>query len=118
MGHYQFVNVPPGSYEILAQSPGMSAARVAVMLSAGETSTADLRLALSAVKESVTVTASGREETLTSALQSVAVLDMTQLPMRSSASLGEVLQDEVGIAKRSSGSRQWTPRDSRLRWRS
>lgn len=102
-GKYEFVNVPPGSYDILATSPGLAADRVTVQVTAGATATMDLRLRLAPVKESITVTATGREEVVTNALQSVAVLDLTQLPIRNSASLGEVLENEPGIAKRSSG---------------
>src|SRR5262249_55215910 len=87
-GHYEFRNVAPGSYELLAQSPGLSADRVPVMMTAGASLTVDLKLKLSAVKETLTVTATGREETVANALQSVAVLDMTQLPTKSAASLG------------------------------
>jgi iron complex outermembrane receptor protein len=102
-GHYEFRVVPAGSYELVADSPGLSAERVPVTLAAGASATVDLKLRLSTVKEAVTVTATGREETSATALQSVAVLDLTQLPTKSSTSLGEVLQDEPGIAKRSSG---------------
>lgn len=102
-GRYQFMNVPAGTYDVVAQSPGLSGGRATVTVSAGATVTADLGLRLAAVKESLTVTATGREESTANALQSVLVVDMTQLPIRSSASLGEVLQDEPGIAKRSSG---------------
>lgn len=102
-GRYEFTNVPAGTYDLIAQIPGLSSDRATVMLTTGGTATADLHLRVAPVRESLTVTAAGREEVLNNALQSVVVLDMTQLPIRSSASLGEVLQDEAGIAKRSSG---------------
>lgn len=102
-GRYEFIDVPAGTYDIVAESPGLSSRRATITLAAGASATADLSLRLTPAKESLTVTATGREETVTNALQSVLVLDLTQLPIRSSASLGEVLQDEAGIAKRSSG---------------
>jgi iron complex outermembrane receptor protein len=102
-GQYEFTGVAAGNYDLLAQSPGLSADRKTVTLAGGATETADLLLRFSAVKESVTVTASGREEIVANALQPVTVLDLTQLPVRSAASLGDVLAGEAGIAKRSSG---------------
>lgn len=102
-GNFEFANVPPGRYDLVADAAGLAGGRATVTLANGATETVALRLRITPVRESLTVTATGREEVVTSALQSVAVLDLTQLPNRSSASLGEVLQDEVGIAKRGSG---------------
>jgi iron complex outermembrane recepter protein len=102
-GKFEFVNVPPGTYDVVADAAGLSGGRQSVTVTAGGTPTVDLRLRVAATREALTITATGREEVVTNALQSVAVLDLTQLPIRSSASLGEVLQDEAGISKRSSG---------------
>lgn len=102
-GRFSFQNVPPGNYDIIATSTGLSSGRATVQVTSGETATIDFKLRLARVRESVTVTATGREELTTNALQSVTVLDQTQLPLRNSASLGEVLENEPGIAKRSAG---------------
>ena len=74
-----------------------------MQVTAGSTQTVDFRLRLAAVRESITVTASGREESTVAAIQSVATLEQTELPLRSAASLGDVLENEPGIAKRSFG---------------
>ena len=63
----------------------------------------DFRLRLATVRESVTVTATGREQSTLDVVQAVAELDQTQLPLRSAGSLGEVLQNETGVSKRSFG---------------
>ncbi len=102
-GKYEFQNVPAGAFDVIAINPGLTDEHQRIQLAAGESQTADFRLRIAAIRDNVTVTATGREEVVTNALQSVAVLDLTQLPIRSSASLGEVLQDEAGISKRSSG---------------
>lgn len=102
-GNFIFTNVPFGTYDIVADAAGLAGGRATVTLTSDSADPVNLRLRIAPMRESLTVTATGREEVVTNALQSVAVLDMTQLPIRSSASLGEVLQDEAGIAKRSSG---------------
>ena len=102
-GKYEFRDVPAGTYQIIARSPGMSAEPRTITVTAGTTQTVDLQLRLAAVHESVTVTASGREESTVTAIQSVATLEQTEMPLKSAASLGDVLDNQAGVSKRSSG---------------
>jgi iron complex outermembrane receptor protein len=102
-GKYQFGNVPPGTYRVIARSTGLSAEQQTVQLAAGASQTVDFKLRIAPVHSSVTVTATGREEATLGVVQSVASFDQTQLPLRSGGSLGDVLQNEPGIAKRSFG---------------
>lgn len=102
-GKYEFRNLSPGIYDVIAQAPGLTAAQRTIDLRTATSATADLALRVTAVRESVTVTATGREEATISVLQSVLDLDQSQLPLRSGTSLGEVLNNEPGVAKRSSG---------------
>jgi iron complex outermembrane receptor protein len=102
-GTYQFRDVPPGTYSLIAQAPGLTASQSTVELASGATFTASLTLRVAAVRESVTVTATGREEATMTVIQSVLDLDQSQLPLRSGSSLGEVLNNQPGVAKRSSG---------------
>jgi iron complex outermembrane receptor protein len=102
-GKYEFREVPAGTYEIVARSPGLGVETKTIQAAAGATVTVDFKLRLAAVHESVTVTAGGREESTVSAIQSVATLEQTELALRSAASLGEVLGNEPGVAKRSYG---------------
>jgi iron complex outermembrane receptor protein len=102
-GKYEFADVPAGSYEVVVQSPGLSGERKAVQLTAGASETVDLRMSVAAVRYSVTVTASGREEAAIDAVQPVTSLEQMDLPLRSAASLGDVLEDQAGITKRSFG---------------
>jgi iron complex outermembrane recepter protein len=102
-GKYEFREVPSGTYQIIAQSPGLSDVRKTVQVEAGSAQTVDFSLRLAPVRESVTVTATGREEVAMDMMQSVAALGQTELPLRSAASLGDVLETEPGIAKRSFG---------------
>ena len=102
-GKYEFRDVPAGAYDVIVRSPGLSDERKRIQLGAGATETVDFQLKLAAVRESVTVTATGREQSTLDLVQSVAELDQSQLSLRSAGSLGEVLQNETGVAKRSFG---------------
>ena len=102
-GRYTIRNVPPGTYSITATSPGVSSEPRRIQVTAGAAQTVDLALRLTAVHETVTVTASGREEISLTAIQAAAAVDQSELQLRSAASLGEALQDQSGVAKRSSG---------------
>ena len=102
-GKYEFASVPAGTYDIVALAPGLSAEHQTVQLGLGATQTVDFRLKVAAVRETITVTANGREESTLALVQSVASLDQLQLSEKSATSLGEVLAGELGVAKRSSG---------------
>ena len=103
-GKYEFTNVPPGRYEVVAHLHYFNDERRRVEVSAGQIATADFRLRVASLRQEVTVTASGREETLLETFQTVTSLGGQQLTTRAStASLGELLDHETGIAKRSFG---------------
>lgn len=102
-GVYRIENVPPGKYELVAHLHTLSDERRAVDVGSGATVSADFRLRLAPVREQITVTASGREETTLESFLSATSLDTTDLTQQSSTSLGEVLENQAGVAKRSSG---------------
>lgn len=102
-GTYEFRNLPPGTYDVTVHTAALSDERQSVSIVAGQTTTADFSLRLGVVREQVTVTASGREESAFESFQStstVASLDLVQKP---SASLGDLLEGQPGVAKRSFG---------------
>jgi iron complex outermembrane receptor protein len=102
-GVYQFLSVPEGTYRLVASSPGLSDARQTIRVRAGGTAQADFALALAMAHEQVTVTASGKEQAKIETFQSVVSLDSVDLVENSKGSLGEVLEGEPGVAKRSFG---------------
>ena len=102
-GAYEFTGVPPGSYTVSAHLEGFPNQAQTVRVSAAATATLDFQMRLSGVREQVTVTATGAEQLTFEALQSVNSLDTTRLVEESHPSIGEVLQKEPGVAKRSFG---------------
>ncbi len=102
-GHYTFEGVPAGEHDLLATREHLQAARVLVTVADGEMAAVDFALALAAVHEEVTVTATGRETTAFDAFNNVQVLDSVDLAQNMAGNLGELLENEPGMAKRSFG---------------
>ncbi len=102
-GTYTIDGVPPGTYDIFAVREHLQAQRVRVEVREGETTTQDFALALLAVHEEITVTASGRATSPFDAFSTVQVMDSVELAQNMAGSLGEVLEGQPGVAKRSFG---------------
>jgi iron complex outermembrane receptor protein len=101
-GVYQFADVPPGTYSVLAHLEGFPDVVKTVHITGGVVDL-DFQLRLAGPREQITVTASGNEQSTFEAFQSVSSLDSTRLAEESHPSLGEVLEKEPGVAKRSFG---------------
>ncbi|MBI4460662.1 MAG: TonB-dependent receptor [Acidobacteria bacterium] len=102
-GNYSFENVPAGTYSLTAQMEGFRDISVAVTVQPGATSQADAQLRLIGPTQEVTVTASGQEQVAFQSFQTVTVLDSTQLVGQAQPSIGEVMEHQPGVAKRSFG---------------
>jgi iron complex outermembrane receptor protein len=102
-GTYVFRNVPPGRYDISAMLERLPDMLRKAEVVSGQTATADFEVRIDTLREQVTVTASGREETTLNAMASVTVLGSLDLARKNAISLGEALDNELGIAKRSFG---------------
>lgn len=102
-GAYEFQNVPPGAYTILAHMEGFPDQAQQVRVTAGGAATLDFALRLAGLKEEVTVTATGSEQSVFESFQSVNTVDALTLAQESHTSIGEVLDKEPGVAKRNFG---------------
>ena len=105
-GSYSFENLPPGTYRVHAHMHSLfTDAEQVVQVSAGQEATLDFRLAISAVKEEITVTGSAKAELAFDSISSVDTYDAIDLSTLSNISLGEALEHQVGtgIAKRGFG---------------
>ena len=101
-GKYEFPNVPPGRYDVVAHLDRVPDIVRTVDFTGGD-ATVDFQIELTGVREQVTVTATGSEQAVSSSIQSVDVLGSIELAKKSPVSLGEALDGELGIAKRSFG---------------
>ena len=102
-GRYILENVPPGSYDIVAYTPSVTSPVHWIEVTGGETKTVDLQLRISPIRHEITVTAKGRQETAFEAVQSVTSMDSFEISEQMAPSIGEVLDQKLGLAKRSSG---------------
>ncbi len=103
-GNYSFQGVAPGAYIVVAHMHSLNDNRQRVTVVAGQTVNVDFALRLSPVRDSVTVTAEGREVDSTGSMQTVGSVEGYELMTRTqAASLGDLLENETGIAKRSGG---------------
>ncbi|MBI3649678.1 MAG: TonB-dependent receptor [Acidobacteria bacterium] len=102
-GNYEFQNVPPGTYDVVAHLDRVPDVIKQIQMKGDSLATLDFQLQLTGVKEQITVTASGGEESSFNSLQSVTSLNSIELAQKNTASLGEALDHELGVAKRSSG---------------
>jgi iron complex outermembrane receptor protein len=102
-GKYEFTDVPPGKYDVLAHIDRVPDLVQSIDLTAGAAATLDFQIELSGLREQVTITATGTEQALSSSIQSVDVLGSVELAKKSPVSLGEALDGELGVAKRSFG---------------
>jgi iron complex outermembrane receptor protein len=103
-GNFRIDNVPAGKYELLVQREHLTAERQEIEVVAEQNVEASFVLELSPVHETVTVTTSARGQSTTlESFNSVTSLDSFELAKDMSGTMGEVLENEPGIAKRSYG---------------
>lgn len=102
-GVFEFKDLQPGNYTVVVHLHGLTDERKTVQVKAGETAALEFRVGLSPIRQELTVTASGREQTAFDVFQSVTALESLELASKSKPSLGEVLENQPGVAKRSFG---------------
>jgi iron complex outermembrane receptor protein len=101
-GRYEFTGVPSGSFTVQAHQEGFGNVTKKVVVSAAAV-TADFELTIAGLTEQVTVTSSGAEQSTFESIASVNTLNTTEILTRASTGLGDVLDNEAGVSKRSAG---------------
>jgi iron complex outermembrane receptor protein len=103
-GSYEFTQVPAGRHTVSAHLHALTNEKRTVEVTPGAVVEASFALNVAAVREEVTVTATGREQSTLEAFQTVTSLTGHELTTRAAApSLGDLLDTEAGVAKRSFG---------------
>ncbi|MBI4458648.1 MAG: TonB-dependent receptor plug domain-containing protein, partial [Acidobacteria bacterium] len=102
-GGYEIQRLAPGTYTVLARMDGFRDATQKVTIPASGMATANFELSIVGPREEITVTASGREEVAFQSFKVVTTLDSIQLAEEAPSNIGEVLQNQPGVAKRSFG---------------
>ncbi|HXU36175.1 MAG TPA: TonB-dependent receptor, partial [Blastocatellia bacterium] len=101
-GAFAFNDIPAGTYQFIAHLDRVPDVVKTVDVTGGDQKV-DFQLTLAAVAEQVTVTASGSAESIVSSYHTVTSVGALELAQRNSASIGEALEYQLGVAKRSFG---------------
>ena len=101
-GKYEFRQIPTGRYNLIVHLDRVSDMVKLVAISSG-TSTVNFELSLGAISEQVTVTATGSLESVNNSYQSVTTVGALKLAEKNTLSIGEALDNQPGVAKRSFG---------------
>ncbi|MCC6291742.1 MAG: TonB-dependent receptor [Bryobacterales bacterium] len=103
-GSYALSGLPPGAYDVVVHMHNMGDERRRVTIRSGEITILNIAMRLETIRTEMTVTATGQEETSLEAVQSVASVNSLELAGKAaSTSLGDLLDDQAGVAKRSFG---------------
>src|SRR5260370_24096553 len=101
-GAFRFDDVPPGKYQIIAHLDRVPDVVKTVEVTDGN-QTVNFQLTLAAVREQVTITATGSAEAVSSSYQAVNSVGALELAQKNPVSIGEALEGQLGVAKRSFG---------------
>jgi iron complex outermembrane recepter protein len=105
-GRFHFDGVPPGTYSLLAHAAStLTEETEEVTVEAGKTTEVNFELGIAVVTQQVTVTATGREQSVFESVQSVETRDSFELASEIAPAIGETLANKPGngVAKRSFG---------------
>ncbi|MEP6921245.1 MAG: TonB-dependent receptor [bacterium] len=101
-GAFRFDNVPPGKYQVIAHLDRVPEVIKTIEITDQE-HTISFVLSLTPVSEQVTITATGSAEAVGSSYQAVNSVGVLELALKNSISIGEALDNQLGVAKRSFG---------------
>ena len=102
-GEYKFVGLPDGIYTVITHIEGFADKAQSVTIS-GALTTLNFKLGLKSLSAEVTITASGEGESVYESFSSVNSVGTTRIAEKASTSIGEILENEPGVSKRSFGS--------------
>src|SRR6267142_1687828 len=101
-GGFEFKGIPAGKYQMFAHLDRVPDVIKTVEVTGGD-QTVDFELSLTPVSEQVTVTATGSAEAVGSSYHSVVSVGALELAQRNPLAIGDALESQAGVAKRSFG---------------
>jgi len=101
-GAFVFTDIPKGKYQVIAHLERVPDVVKRIEVADGSV-TIDFQLTLAPVNEQVTVTATGSAEGVSSSYQSVNSVGALELAQKNPISIGEAIEGQLGVAKRSFG---------------
>ena len=104
-GHFGPIAVPAGKYDVLVSAPGLKADPTSIDVTADAAIDLNLKLAISAVTESVVVSAAQVDTPLSRTTDSVTVIDRATLNRRQTETVADALRDVPGMNVVQSGGR-------------
>lgn len=102
-GVYEFTNLPSGNYTLVTHIEGFSDQAENIKIGNGGAATLDFSVSLQAINAEVNVTATGTEESVYDSFSSVNSVGITRINEKASTGIGEILENEAGVSKRSFG---------------
>ena len=101
-GAFEFKSIPAGKYQMFAHLDRVPDVIRTVEVTGGDL-TVDFELSLTPVSEQVTVTATGSAESVGTSYHSVVSVGALELAQRNPLAIGDALESQLGVAKRSFG---------------
>ena len=109
-GAFELFNLPPGTYELVAERDPLAAPRQRIDVKSGAVTRVEALLSSTAIHEEVTVTATAAGATsVFDAFSAVTTLDGTRLAAQRNISVADSLAGEAGVALRSFGANNTRP---------
>ncbi len=102
-GAYEITNLPVGKYQIIVHLDRISDVVKTVEITVGNPVIIDFDLSLAPINEKVTVTATGSAESVENSYQTVLSVSALEISEKNPLSIGEALNNQLGIANRSFG---------------
>ena len=101
-GNYEFANLSPGRYTVIAHQEGFVDLARSVVLDGGVTNgKADFQMSLLGIKGQVTVTETGSRQSTLEAIQPTESVSSNKILERNNGGFADALVDEPGVNKRS-----------------
>ena len=104
-GRFGPIALAPGAYEIVASAPGLRSPSTPANVNAGAETSIDLKLAVTAIHESIVVSAAQVEQPLSRATDSVTVITRAEIDAKQTETVADALRAVPGLTVVASGGR-------------